>query len=343
MSFEKIISEFKGKNYAPVYLLHGEEPFFIDQIASYIEHHCLEESEQEFNQTVLYGKDIDLLALISMAKRYPMMAERQVIIVREAQEIRNLFKKDENESSGKNPLLDYMTSPQRSTVLVLCYKYKTADSRTKLVKAIARNGVVFKSDKLYDDKIPSWIADYTLKAGAKITGNAAILLAEHIGNDLSRIAREVDKLCINLGNKNTIDEDMIEMYVGISKEYNVFELQKALGRKDVLAANRIINYFAANQRNNPMVMVLAVLHGYFVRLMKYHTSGLKDSKSLSESLGVNPYFLKDYATAARYYSPKKLVAIFNDLAEYDLRSKGLNSEATEDGELMKELIFKIMH
>lgn len=326
----------------PLYLLHGAEPFFIDRLAGYIEQHALRDDEKAFNQTIVYGKDIEVLSLISMAKRYPMMAERQVIIVREAQEIRNLFKSDDEEES-KNPLLDYVLAPQKSTVLVICYKYKTADSRTKLVKAFAKNGVVFKSEKLYDNKLPDWISKYSASEGVSINQQSSVLLAEHLGNDLSRIANEIDKLLIHAGKSKTITADMIEQYVGISKEYNVFELQSALGVKDVLKANRIINYFAANEKDNPMVMVTALLYGYFVKVMKCHTAVSKDQASLASLLGVNPFFVKDYLTAARHYPPRKLMEIFADLADYDLRSKGVNNESTEQSALMKELIFKIMH
>ncbi len=342
MTFESVLADLKKGKFMPLYLLHGAEPFFIDRIAEQIEQHALQEHEKEFNQTIVYGKDIEVLSLISMAKRYPMMAERQVIIVREAQEIKNLFKADE-EVDAKNPLLDYVTAPQKSTVLVFCYKYKTADSRTKLVKAFAKNGVVFKSEKIYDNKLPEWINKYAAAEGVKIDQQSSVLLAEHLGNDLSRIANEIDKLLIHAGKSKIINADMIEKYVGISKEYNVFELQSALGVKDVLKVNRIINYFAANEKDNPMVMVVALLHGYFVKVMKCHTAIAKDQSSLASLLGVNPFFVKDYTAAARNYSPKKLLIIFNELAEYDLRSKGVNNESADGSALLKELVFKILH
>lgn len=342
MTFESVLADLKKGNYLPLYLLHGTEPFFIDRIAAYIEQYALQEHEKEFNQTIVYGKDVEVLGLISMAKRFPMMAERQVIIVREAQEIRNLFKADE-EADAKNPLLDYVSAPQKSTVLVLCYKYKTADSRTRLVKAFSKNGVVFKSEKLYDNKLPDWIGKYAASEGVKIDQQSAMLLSEHLGNDLSRIANEIDKLLIHAGNTKVITADMIEKYVGISKEYNVFELQSALGVKDVLKANRIINYFSANEKDNPMVMVTALLYGYFVKVMKCHTAVSKDQATLAALLGVNPFFVRDYITAARHYSQRKLQEIFADLAEYDLRSKRVNNESAEGSALMKELVFKIMH
>lgn len=342
MTFENLLAELKKGKYLPVYLLHGTEPFFIDRIAAYIEQHALPENEREFNQTIVYGKDTDLLSLISMAKRYPMMAERQVIIVREAQEIRNLFKTAEEDDS-KNPFLDYVLNPQKSTVLVLCYKHKTADSRTRLVKAISKNGIVFKSDKLYDNQLPAWITSYTASQGVQIDHKSSVLLAEHLGNDLSRIANEIDKLLLHTGKTKVINADLIERYVGISKEYNVFELQQALGKKDVLKANRIINYFAANEKDNPLVMVLAMLYSYFIKVMKCHTALAKDQSSMASLLGVNPFFVKDYQEAARHYSPQKLQAIFSELATYDLRSKGVNNDSADSHALMKELIFKILH
>ncbi|MBL7929397.1 MAG: DNA polymerase III subunit delta [Bacteroidia bacterium] len=342
MTFESVLADLKKGKYLPLYLLHGAEPFFIDRIAEQMEQSVLQEHEKEFNQTVVYGKDTDVLSLISMAKRYPMMAERQVIIVREAQEIRNLFKTDDTEDT-KNPLLDYVMAPQKSTVLVICYKYKTADSRTKLVKAFAKNGVVFKSDKLYDNQLPGWISNYAASEGVKIDQQSCILLAEHLGNDLSRIANEIDKLLLHAGKTKIINADMIEKYVGISREYNVFELQSALGVKNVLKVNRIINYFAANEKDNPMVMVVALLYSYFVKVMKCHTAIAKDQAALASLLGVNPFFVKDYTTAARNYPFEKLKTIFNELSEYDLRSKGVNNESAESSALMKELVFKILH
>jgi DNA polymerase-3 subunit delta len=341
MTFETLIKALKNGQLAAVYLLHGEEPFFIDRIASAIESAALSPSEKVFNLHILYGRETDLPTLISIARQYPMMGTRQVVILREAQEMKNLIK--EEEGQGKNPLLEYVLSPQPSTILVLCHKYKTADSRTRLVKAIAQNGIVFRSDKIYENKLPEWISQYAAGNGVTIDRPACELLAEHLGNDLARIANEMDKLLLNAGPDRTITVDLIERYVGISKEYNVFELQKALARKDAGKAYRIVNYFAANEKNNPMAMVLSMLYNYFVKVMKCHQSPVRDTSTLAARLGINPYFVKEYLTAAAHYPPSQLANIFQSLAEYDLRSKGVGNESAEEGDLLKELTYKILH
>lgn len=341
MTFEDIIRDLKNKVYHPVYFLHGDEAYYINMISDYIETHVLNDMEKEFNQTILYGRDCDVLNIISTAKRYPMMSNYQVVIIKEAQDVKNLISKTEDDDD--NPLLNYLKHPQKSTLLVFCYKYKSIDKRTKFAKAIDKYAILYESKKLYDNKLPDWITRYAQTKGYKIDEKAAILLSEYIGNDLTRITNELDKLTLNIAKEKTITDSHIEQFIGISKEFNVFELQNALGVKNILKANRIINYFAANEKANPFVMTLGNLYGYFNKLMTYHTLSDKSERNVAIQLGVNPYFVKDYTKAAANYNAQKLIKIFSLLREYDLKSKGVNNPGTPAGELLKEMIYQILH
>jgi DNA polymerase-3 subunit delta len=344
MSFEEIIRDLKNKVYHPVYFLHGDEPYYIDSISNYIENNVLNDMEKEFNQTVIYGRDCDVLSVISTSKRYPMMSNYQVVIVKEAQDVKNLISKPkEDDSDDENPLLNYLVQPQKSTLLVFCYKYKTIDKRTKLAKSLTKHTVFFESKKLYDNKLPDWITRFTTTKGYKIEERAAVLLSEYIGNDLTRIANEIEKLTLNIPKEKIIDDALIEKYIGISKEFNVFELQHALGTKNILKANRIINYFAANEKNNPMVLTMGNLYSYFNKIMTYHVLSNKSEKNVAAELGVHPFFVKDYVKAAGNYGQSKLVEIFSLLREYDMRSKGVNNESAVHGDLLKEMVYKILH
>lgn len=338
MTAADILKDLKNRKFKPVYLLHGEEPYFIDVVGNYIEHHVLPEHEKGFNQTVLYGKDTDIMTVLNAAKRYPMMADYQVVLVKEAQDLK--WGKEDEDKKSINPVLSYLESPLPSTILVFCYKYGKFDKRKKTYKAIEKNGLVFESASLYDSKIPGWIESYVADKKYKIGPQASAMLAEFLGNDLSKIANELDKLMLNITEGQEITAKQIQDNIGISKEYNVFELQAALARRDVVKANQIINYFDANQKNNPIVVVLANLYSYFSKILQWHY--LKDKSQAARELGVNPYFLKDYETAARTYDYGKSMQIISLLREYDLKSKGLDSSAPY-GELMKELLFKIMH
>lgn len=332
MTFEQIIGDLKRKIYRPVYLLHGEEPYFIDRITGIIEDTVLTDTEKEFNQTVVYGRDADPGKIIDLARRFPMMANYQVVIVKEAQDIDKI----EN-------LQPYMEKPQPSTVLVLAYKYRKIDGRKGFAKSIEKAGAVFESKKLYDDKIPGWINAQVTGMGFSIRPDACQLLAEYLGSDLGRIINELEKLVINLPEGSAIDTGIIERNIGISKDYNIFELQNALGNRDIAKANRIINHFAANTKQNPMVVVLTVLYGYFMKLMIYHQLKDKSRENAASALSVNPFFVKDYVQAAQNYSFRRIRAIIGLLREYDLRVKGVNNGSTEEGELLRELIYKILH
>lgn len=352
-SFEEISRDIRNKIFHPVYLLQGEEPYYIDKICDLIESSVLDEVEKEFNQTVIYGKDCDMLSLISTAKRFPMMANYQVVIVKEAQEMRSLAQRSkagsEDGDSGdaeKNqsaPFVNYLSSPQPTTVLVLCMKYKSMDKRGKMYKAIEKNGVVFEMKKLYDDKLPKWIETHLSEKKVMIKPNAALLMAEHLGNDLSRIANECDKLLINLKPGEAIDVRHIEENIGISKEFNALELTKAIGKRDILQCNKIVNYFRENPKNNPIQMTMGMLYNYFSKLLLFHSITDKSKNNVASVLKVPPFFVDEYFSSARNYPPQKLVEIIALLREYDLKSKGVGTTITESGELTRELIYRIIH
>ena len=261
---KQIVADIKRGDIKPIYFLMGEEPYYIDKISEFIENAILTEEEKGFNQMVLYGRDVSIEEIVSNAKRFPMMAERQVIVVKEAQELSRTI---EN-------LVSYADKPTPTTVLVMCYKYKTLDKRKKLAKAVAKSGELFESKKLYDNKVAEWIRKVLTGKKYEIEPKATQMLVEFLGNDLSKISNELDKLTVVIPNNNTITAKHIEENIGISKDFNVFELRKAVGEKQVVKANQIINYFAHNQKSHPIVMTVSLLHSFFVQLLQYH--GLKD-------------------------------------------------------------------
>ncbi|MES2448357.1 MAG: DNA polymerase III subunit delta [Bacteroidota bacterium] len=341
MSAVEIIKDLKARKFKPLYLLQGEEPYYIDQVVDYMESNVLNDGERGFNQTILYGKDTDMATILNAAKRYPMMSEYQVIIVKEAQDLK-WAKETEGTSKETEFVLNYFEKPLSSTILVFAYKYANFDKRKKIYKSISKNGVIFQSDLVRDYKLMPWIEEHIKERGYKIAPQAAALMAEYLGTDLSKIANEVEKLCLNISKDVTITTEHIQKNIGISKEYNVFELQKALATRNVLKCNQIINYFANNPKANPMVMVMANLSGYFTKILKYHY--LPNKNDAAKELGVSPYFIKDYETAARTFNDAKTFEIISLLREYDLKSKGLDSTGnTTDGELMKEMVFKMIH
>jgi DNA polymerase-3 subunit delta len=338
-AYAEVISDLKKKIYKPIYFLTGDEAYFIDKIADYVAEFVLEESEKAFNQTILYGKDVDVPAVINAARRFPMMSNYQVIIVKEAQNIKNL---DELEI--------YLKAPQKSTILVVCQKLKTGDAKGKSekirkVKALAEKiGVLFESKKLYDNQIAGWITQYLGEKGISIPPVPANLLNEYLGADLSKIANELDKLIITLPlDSKKITVEHIERNIGLSKDYNRFELTKALGARDILKVNRIADYFAKNSTANPLTLSLSSIYQYFVKIFRYHFLKDKSNGNLAVELGVNIYFVDEYKNAARIYNPRKCVEVFSILREYDLRAKGLNNDNTDDGELLREVVYKIMH
>ncbi len=332
MEYLDIISDLKKKIYKPVYFLSGEEPYFIDKISDFIEKKILDEAEREFNQTVLYGRDTDVGTIIGEAKRYPMMSDKMVIIVKEAQNIRNIEELD-----------SYISNPLESTILVICYKYKTLDKRKSFPKTVAKKGILFESKKLYENKIPDWINSYLKEKKYTVSPKSSQLLTEYLGTDLGKISNELDKLMINLPPGTEITPDHIQMNIGISKDFNTFELNDALTKRDVVKANRIVNYFAANSKEHPLVLTIASLNSFFVKLLRYHGLEDKSKESAARALGVHPFFVNDYIAAAKHYPMQKLKAIAGYLREYDLRSKGIDNASADDGALMKELIWKILH
>lgn len=332
MKFEHIIKDLKNKVYHPIYLLCGEEEFFIDKISDYIEEHVLDETEKEFNQTILYGLETSVPELIAAAKRFPMMASYQVIIVKEAQSLSKLA-----------DLAEYAKNPQKTTILVLNHKHKKADGRSEFAKLMKKQGVYFESKPLYENEIPAWINHQLKNKGFEITPKACQLMVENIGVELSKISNELNKLVITLGKPKTIDEHDIERNIGISKDYNVFELTKALGNRDLVKANKIVNHFGKNSKDHPLPATLPMLYSFFSKVLLYHTLKSTDKRTVASTLGINPYFAGDYALAARNYSVKKIARIMSALRSADLRSKGVGSTDASQADLYKELIFEILH
>lgn len=332
MTANQIMTALKKKQYEPVYLLMGEEPYFIDLISGHIEKKVLNDVEKSFNQTVLYGKDTTAAAIDNAARRFPMNSDYQVIIVKEAQDLRDIEK-----------LQFYASKPTKSTILVLNYKYKTIRQNSKLAKAIKKNGIIFESKKKYEDQIPQWITSYLTDRKISIEPMAAMMLTEFLGTQLSKIANELDKLIISMPEQSTITTSDIETNIGISKDFNNFELQKALAKREILKANRIIDYFSKNERDNPIFVTISILYMFFSKLLAYHFLKDKSKRNAASKLKVNPYFVNDYVLAAKRYNPRKTVEIIGMLREYDLKSKGVGNVSTTHGDLLKELVFKIMH
>lgn len=340
MSYQKLIGDLKKKIYAPVYFLHGDEPYFTDRVVDYIESHVLSESDKEFNQTILYGKDIDVVSMISYAKRYPMMASHQVVIVKEAQDIRNLVQKDKE----RDPFLDYLENPTPTTLLVLAFKHKPLDKRTKLYKAITKQAVTLESKKLYDNEIPNWITEYFLSKSGRINKEAAIRMGQYLGNDLTKIANEADKLMISVPDGREISVSMVQEKIGISKEFNIFELYSAFAKRDIYKANLIARYLGSNPKNNPIQLTLPSIYSFFNKVLSLHAAGLRKEKSeLAALVGTSPYFIGEYIHAAEIYTMNTCMRNIGYIREYDLKSKGVNAEQMDNTSLLKELVYKLMH
>jgi DNA polymerase-3 subunit delta len=333
MSYEQLIGDLKKKSYKPVYFLWGDEPYYIDLVTSFITQNVLSEAEQSFNQTILYGKDSEAAQVSDLARRFPMMASHQVVVLKEAQEMKSL-----------GELLAYVEQPQPSTLLVINYKYKKPDKRQKLFKVLEKNSVWFESKKLYDNQVPGWISAYVSKQNFRIEPKAAALLTEFLGSDLSKIANELEKLFVAIGKPGaTITPAEVEKHIGYSKDFNQFELQNALGNRNAVKAMRIVNYFAENERKYPIAMTSVSLYFFFSKLLLFHYTKDKSRQNLASVLKVNPFFVKDYEAAARHYPAGKLVEIISLLRTYDMRSKGWDGNSTSGGELTRELVFKILH
>lgn len=334
---EAVLRDLKQKKYAPVYFLQGDEPFYIDQITDYIESKVLNASEKGFNQLVMYGKDVSMDMVMANAKRYPMMSDKQVVIVKEAQDIQDLGKEQ-----GQKLLENYLKNPLPSTILVFAHKYKTIGRNKTLGKNIDKFAVMVDSKRLYDNQVPDWVERYIESKGFKIDQKARFMLAENIGNNLERLSNEIDKMLINLRDATTIDEHMIQKYIGISKDYNVFELQKAISFRNVFKANQIINYFAANPKEHPVILTISSLFAYFSKLLLLHHSKDKSENGLAQALGVNRFFIKEYIQAGKNYPLPKVINNIHYLRQADLQSKGVNS-GMDDSAILKELIYKLLH
>lgn len=330
---KQLIADLKAGKFKPVYLLTGEENHYIDVVSNYFENEVIDAAMRDFDLTVMYGRDVDMAAVVNDAKRYPIMSPVHLVLVKEAQDI---------DTRQWELLATYLKQPSEKSVIVFCYRHKKLDKRTAAYKAIAAAGVVYETPKVWDNQVPAWIKSEVGAAGFDISDKAAYLIAESVGNDLGKIVNELRKLYPLLQPGAMITEDLVEQQIGISKEYNIFELQKAIGRRDAVMCNRIVNHFAANTKKNPIQMMLPVLYGYFLKVMFYHQ--LENKSDAAKELGVAPSFVKDYATAAANYPLGKLATCIGYLYDADLRSKGVrNSGSVTDGELMKELIFKVIH
>jgi DNA polymerase-3 subunit delta len=332
MDHKSIIQEIKNKHFKPIYLLHGEEPYYIDLISKAIIANALEEHERDFNQSVFYGSDSEVLSIISEAKGYPMMAERRLVVIREAQDLKDF-----------EMLEKYCAKPEQSTVLVIMYKGKKFDSRKKIFKEISKNGLVFSSDKLRDYQLVDWINNYLKTTDFSITPKATSLLADYLGNDLSKIINELDKLALLLQKGTTINEVHIDENIGISKDYNVFELTNAIAVRDVNKAFTIVNYFEHNPKAGELVVIIPTIFNFFFKLMRIHFSNNKSTDALIQLLKIHPFAVKELVNASKLYPPKMISRNISFLHEYDLKSKGLNNDSFSKADLMKELIYKIMH
>lgn len=332
LSHIQVLNDLRAKKYAPVYLLMGEEPYYIDIISDYIEQNVLTEDEKMMNQVIRYGKDTDIDMVINEARRFPMMSSHQVIIIKEAQMLDKIEK-----------IELYLQKPMPSTILVINYKYKVADKRKKWVTLVEQNGVLFESIKLRDYQMPAFIETTIAEKGLKINEKGIVMLTDFIGTDLSQMASVIDKLSIVLGNNKLITPEIIEENIGISKDFNAFELINAIIKRDIYAANRIVHYFSKNEKEHKIQPTLFVLFNFFSNLMCYYFMVSEPDEVVSKKLGINPYFLKDYKYATKSYSKRQVFNIISLLREYDGKSKGIKNVNAGDGDLLKELVYKIMH
>lgn len=334
VTYEEIVRDLKNRVYKPVYYLMGEETYYIDKISDYISDTVLTDEEKEFNLTVMYGGDVDVATIVNAAKRYPMMSEHQVVVVKEAQNVK-----------GMEGLSFYLQKPLMSTVLVICHKHGVLDRRKKLAAEIEKIGVLFESKKLKEAQLPGFVASYLKRKSVDIEPKAAEMMAEFVGTDLSRMAGELEKLVITLPpGSRRVTPEQIERNIGVSKDYNNFELRNALVARDVLKANRIIKYFEENPKNNPIQTTLSVLFGFFSNLMLAYYAPEKTEQGIAEQLGLkSTWQAREYMNAMRQYSGVKVMEIIGEIRYCDARSKGVDNVSLENGDLLRELIYKILH
>ncbi len=332
MDHKLLLKEIRNKKFEKIYFLHGEEPYFIDVLTKAIQDNALEESERDFNQSILYGKDAEVLSLISELKSYPMMAERRLVILKEAQ----YFKAIEQ-------LESYLENPANSTIFVICYKYKTFDARKKTLKNALKNGVVFKSEKVKEYQLAEWIQQYMKTTGYELTSKACMLLIESLGNDLGRIVKELEKLAVLIEKGTIINENHIEENIGISKDYNVFELTNAVANKDNLKALKIVDYFDHNPKAADLVFVISNLFKFFSQIMRIHFLPNKSREAVAQALRVHPFVAGELTNAKNKYDPRKIAANIALIHEYDLKSKGVGNTSATQGELMREMVYQLIH
>ena len=336
--FQPLLDDIRARSFAPLYLLGGEEAFYLDVLSDAIEEHALEEHERDFNQTILYGRDSDLDQVLAAARQFPMMAERRLVLVKEAQELREWKSKDKLEK-----LAAYADNPVSSTVLVLVHRNKMPDKRLGAVKRIQQAGVVFQSSKIRDYKLPEWIEGFVQSKGRRISPRTAQVMAEYLGNDLKKVAGELEKLFIALPDGGEVSDTLIEQHIGISKEYNIFELTGALAEKDIGRVTRIVQYMRANEKSNPVPRILPVLTNYFGRVLTFHHLPSHDPSAVASALRVHPFAAKEYARAARNYPARKVARIFGYLRECDAKSKGVGNVTVHPFDLLEEALFKTLH
>jgi DNA polymerase III subunit delta len=338
MPATEILNNLKENRINPIYFLQGNESFYIDEVSNYIENSILSEAEKGFNLTIMYGKDCQMHEVLTNAKRFPMMAERQIVIVKEAHLLM-----DFKQQAGRALLEAYVNNPLPSTILVFCYKYGKLDGKTTLAKALKKNGVVLNSEKLKDYQVPQWINNYLTSRGYSMTELATQLITDHIGNNLERLANEIDKLLINLTTGVVIDETIVEKNIGISKEYSVFELQNAILARDILKANKIVRYFGANPRKYSPIHMIALLYSMFSKLLIVHQTKDKSPSNLAKALKISPYFIKDYLAGARNYPFYNVIKNIAYVHEADLAIKGIESPPLSGENILKQLVFKLIH
>jgi len=330
-TFDQLMKDLKGGSYSPVYLLHGPESFFIDEVTDYIQENALSDSEKVFNQVVCYGKEVDSRTIVDNARQYPMMAQRRVVILKEANAMRDL-----------TDLESYVTHPSPSTVLVIAHPHKKVDGRSTFSKAVAKHGVVFESAELRDYQMSKWVQQFLKSRKYSIDPDALQIMIDYLGTDLGKVANEISKLQITMGDRKNITRDDVLSNIGVSKEFNIFEFQKALGQRDAVGVQRMVQYFTANMKNTPMVMITALLYSYFSKLLIMRSMGRKSEKEIMTAIGLHvPFFFQEYKQAAAKYSLKHLEYIVGILTKYDLRSKGVGNRSADEAELLREMVQEI--
>ena len=337
-SVKKVMADLKTGKFDPVYFLQGEESYFIDLISDYIELHALSEAEKSFNQVIVYGKDVTMAGILTHARRFPMMAERQLVIVKEAKDVQDI-----NKDVGIRLLLDYLKQPVPSTVLVFSHKHKTLDKRRELGKNIQKLATTIHAKKLYDNQLPEFVLSYAAEKKIMVEPQAVHILCEHVGNNLSRLTNEFDKLTLSMEAGEAITAEKVMNGVGISKEYNVFELQKSLIQRDPFTSAKIVNYFISNTRKNPVIPVVAFLYSFFSKLLIASQVRDRSEKELLSILKISPYAIRDYSHALQYYPNLKIAENIAFIKEADLRLKGIDSGSVEDGQILRELVYKLIH